>query len=76
MSLFIDFILKLSFQWDHRIDDGSVGGLTLVVLFYLYRSKMPVHYWEDELMYYAEESYIDSFLNNITSTFGIVNMDE
>lgn len=37
---------------------------------------MLVEFWEDELMYYVEESYLDCFLDDIASTFGIVNTEE
>lgn len=37
---------------------------------------MADQYWEDEVMYYAEEHYMDNYLDNMTSTFGIVNMEE
>lgn len=42
----------------------------------MYFGEIPQDYWEDELMYYVEENYIDYFLDNMTSSFGIVNMDD
>lgn len=42
----------------------------------LFAAEMLQGYWEDELMYYAKENYISYFLEHMTNSFGIVNMDD
>lgn len=39
-------------------------------------SGMAEHVWEDELMYYAESNYMDNYLDNMMTTFGIVSMED